>query len=227
MTVYQPKTPFSKQRSTARARIGEQVWDRLKSVPGLKIVEEERARIALVDNYLDDLTCQELCWRIDAENQRSEAYTEGGIDERRTSYSCNFDRWEPFVERIDSGIADLLGLRHEQGETMQGQRYEPGQFFRPHPDFFLIDEPHWDGVLASGGQRTWTAMVFLDAPLSGGATRFVELGMEIRPKPGRLLVWNNMAPDGAPNPNTFHEGSDVVMGRKHIITKWFRENDWI
>ena len=70
-------------------------------------------------------------------------------------------------------------------------------------------------------------MVFLDAPLSGGATRFVELGMEIRPKPGRLLVWNNMAPDGAPNPNTFHEGSDVVMGRKHIITKWFRENDWI
>jgi prolyl 4-hydroxylase len=35
-----------------------------------------------------------------------------------------------------------------------------------------------------------------------------------------------MAADGAPNPQTLHEGTSVVEGVKYIITKWFRESPW-
>lgn len=226
MPLYEPKTPYEEQRSPERAQIGVDAWARLKANPGLRVLEEDRAKVGVVDGFLDQQTCFDLCLHIDTANQRSESYTETGIDDRRTSHSSNFDRYDPFINRIDRKIADLLGLPEENGETIQGQRYEPGQFFRPHPDYFYIDEYFWDDVVASGGQRTWTAMVFLNEPISGGSTRFIELGFEVKPKTGRLLTWNNMDEHGAPNPYTFHEGADVLMGRKHIITKWFREGEW-
>ncbi|MBZ6377972.1 hypothetical protein B5C34_02185 [Pacificimonas flava] len=227
MRRYQPQTPLEEQRSDERAEIGRQVWARLKEREDLKIVEARRAQVAVIDKFIDEGTCAELCARIDANNQRSAAYTETGIDDRRTSHSSNFDRWDPFIRGIDRRICDLLGIAEEQGETMQGQRYEPGQFFRPHPDFFQVDQPGWDQVVATGGQRTWTAMIFLNQPISGGETRFNNLGFQVKPAVGRLLMWNNMDQHGAPNPNTFHEGTDVIMGRKHVVTKWFREGKWV
>ncbi|MEE4348708.1 MAG: 2OG-Fe(II) oxygenase [Pacificimonas sp.] len=224
---YQPRTPVSEQKSEARAEIGRKVWARLKAVEGIRIVEQRKAQVAVINDFLDADTCAQLCTRIDASNQRSSAYTDSGIDDKRTSHSSNFRRDEPFIRDIELKMCDLLGLPEESGETMQGQRYEPGQFFRPHPDFFQIDAPGWDTILKTGGQRTWTAMIFLNAPLSGGETRFNNLGFQVKPAPGRLLTWNNMDEEGAPNPYTFHEGTDVIMGRKHIVTKWFREGRWV
>jgi len=42
-----------------------------------------------------------------------------------------------------------------------------------------------------------------------------------------LLMWNNMRPDGSPNLLTVHEGMPVVRGKKYIVTKWFREANWL
>jgi prolyl 4-hydroxylase len=36
-----------------------------------------------------------------------------------------------------------------------------------------------------------------------------------------------MQPDGTPNYDTLHEGMRVIEGTKYIITKWFRERDWV
>ena len=47
------------------------------------------------------------------------------------------------------------------------------------------------------------------------------------PVAGRLLVWNNMAMDGSPNPWTQHEGQPVGDGTKYIVTKWFREGRFV
>ena len=80
---------------------------------------------------------------------------------------------------------------------------------------------------ASGGQRTWTAMIYLNDVEEGGATWFPQAGVRVAPKRGLLLAWNNMKPDGSPNIGTLHEGTPVVKGVKYIITKWFREHAWI
>ncbi|MFM6830341.1 MAG: 2OG-Fe(II) oxygenase, partial [Novosphingobium sp.] len=48
----------------------------------------------------------------------------------------------------------------------------------------------------------------------------------IPPQPGALLIWNNMKPDGTPNPNSMHAGMPVVRGTKYVLTKWYRARQW-
>ena len=69
-------------------------------------------------------------------------------------------------------------------------------------------------------------MIYLAEPEAGGGTRFPLLDLEIEPVMGRLLVWNNMMPDGSPNPWTLHAGLPVERGFKYIVTKWYRERQF-
>ena len=73
------------------------------------------------------------------------------------------------------------------------------------------------------GQRTWTAMIYLNEPEDGGATRFKTIGKTIQPETGKLLTWNNLNPDGRPNGATLHQGMKVRRVTKYVLTKWFRE----
>jgi prolyl 4-hydroxylase len=109
---------------------------------------------------------------------------------------------------------------------VQGQRYAIGQQFKPHHDFFYTDQGYYKAEAESGGQRTWTAMAFLNAPEGGGQTAFPELDLKIAPRAGNLLVWNNMDSDGEPNRFTLHQGMPVIAGVKYVITKWYRERPW-
>ena len=112
------------------------------------------------------------------------------------------------------------------GETIQGQRYLPGQQFKPHNDWFYTSEKYWQLERKRGGQRSWTAMAFLNEVEEGGETHFTEVGVKIEPKPGVLLVWNNANPDGTPNEDTMHAGTPVVKGAKYVFTKWYRTRKW-
>jgi prolyl 4-hydroxylase len=76
------------------------------------------------------------------------------------------------------------------------------------------------------GNRTWTAMVYLNTPEAGGATRFKAIDKTIQPEAGKLVAWNNRRPDGTLNPATIHHGMKVRAGVKYVITKWFRERPW-
>ena len=127
---------------------------------------------------------------------------------------------------ISRRIDDLLGLPSEIGEAVQGQRYLPGQQFQPHNDWFYVSEKYWTLEEARGGQRSWTAMAYLNEVEEGGETLFTEIGIQIAPKPGVLLVWNNALPDGRPNEGTMHAGMPVVKGAKYVITKWYRTRQW-
>jgi prolyl 4-hydroxylase len=66
-------------------------------------------------------------------------------------------------------------------------------------------------------------MIYLNVPEAGGATGFTYLDLSIVPKLGRILIWNNMALDGSPNPWTDHCGQPVEAGLKYVVTKWYRE----
>ena len=104
-------------------------------------------------------------------------------------------------------MTDLLGIDNAYAETMQGQRYFAGQQFKPHHDFFHPDTDYWQRERLAGGQRSWTAMIFLDQPEAGGNTEFPELGIGVRPEAGRMLLWNNCNPDGSLNHKTLHTGT--------------------
>ena len=218
-----------KNRTTSpdRARQARTIGARLAATPGIQRAPVEGAEIYLFEKYLDERDCDTLVRLIDSNRRPSTLLAANGDPEYRTSESCDMDRWSPEVQPIDERLAALLGLPPENGETLQGQRYAPGQQFKAHHDYFHQSEAYWPAMEASGGQRTWTAMIYLNDVEEGGATWFPRAGIRIAPKRGLLLIWNNMLADGSPNPVTLHEGMRVLAGTKYIVTKWFREHPWI
>ncbi len=197
--------------------------ERLKSTPGVQRVPSPKLELFIVRDFLDASTCAELIDRIDSQRRPSEIADDIGVAAFRTSETCDLDWGDPLVAAVDSKIAELLGLPLDTGEPLQGQRYAPGQEFKPHTDTFEPGGAAYYEHCAVTGQRTWTAMIYLNQPEDGGATRFKLIGKTIRPEVGKLLAWNNLLPDGSPNPATLHQGMKVRRGTKYIITKWFRE----
>lgn len=212
------------QPSRVRADIGERVAAHLDSVatridaPGLQLYYR--------DNFLSADECAALIALIDADRRPSALFAEDEQDDFRTSESCDLDTWSPLVRTVDARFAQLLGLPPAHAETLQGQRYGPTQKYGAHHDFFSEKSTYWKKISAVGGQRTWTAMAYLNVPEAGGGTRFTQLGIEVQPRAGMVVVWNNMAADGSPNNDTLHEGRPVEAGAKYVITKWFRERAW-
>ncbi len=215
------------QTSPLRAHVGTQVGQRLDANPAVRQVAIDGVQVYYHENFLSAAQCRQIIRLIDSNRRPSTLLSDRPEENFRTSESCDMDRWSPDVRPIDESIAMLLGLDPIYGETMQGQRYAPGQQFRAHHDYFFHTESYWKRVSQDGGQRTWTAMIYLNDVEEGGATWFPQAGIRIAPKRGLLLTWNNMSADGSPNLLTLHEGMPVVKGVKYIVTKWFREDRWI
>lgn len=225
-----PGAPFAQQRSDLRANVGRSVGAKLDSTPGvwrLGSTVERPVQLYIREDFLTPEECRGLCAQIDSGSFPSPLYDKDNYEGVRTSQSCNLNIYDPLVAAIETRIADLLSIERAWGEPLQGQRYEVGQCFKDHADFFYIDQPYWAEYEPHGGQRTWTAMIYLNEPAAGGATGFKLLDMQVAPKLGRLLVWNNMALDGSPNPWTMHSGEPVEDGVKYIVTKWYRERPFV
>ena len=221
------QTPSGGGPSKVRALAGIQTAARLDANPQVKRAKIDAAQFYYHPDFLTPERCAELIALIDANRRPSTLLSDNPDHGFRTSDSCDMDRWSPFVRPIDESIANLLGIDPDHGETMQGQRYAPGQQFRAHHDYFHDTESYWTDVAKQGGQRTWTAMIYLNDVPEGGATWFPQAGLKVSPKRGLLLAWNNMTADGSPNAATLHEGMAVVEGVKYIVTKWFREGLWM
>lgn len=208
-----------------RSELGVAVRDRLAAVPGIFKVPAP-IDIFVLRNFVSPDECRGLIDRIDAGCQPSTLLEERPTAGFRTSDSCHLDRRDPLVWAIELRLSTLLGIDPAYGEAVQGQRYQPGQQFKPHHDFFHTDQPYWPAQDRIGGQRTWTAMMFLNAPEAGGQTDFPGAGVRVTPRPGNLLAWNNLDETGDPQPLTLHQGLPVEAGVKYILTKWFRERPW-
>ncbi|WP_324262972.1 2OG-Fe(II) oxygenase [Altererythrobacter sp. H2] len=210
----------------ALARVGERVRTRLQADEQVYRIESDVAELFAIGDFLSPDECNRLIAMIDAVAEPSPLYDMDYAAGFRTSYSGNLDPGDPFVAGISRRIDDLLGLPAEVGEAVQGQRYMPGQQFKPHNDWFYTTEKYWQIERRRGGQRSWTGMVFLNDVEQGGETHFVNVGIKIQPRQGVLLVWNNALPDGSPNEGTLHAGTPVEAGTKYVITKWYRTRKW-
>lgn len=206
--------------------IGHEVKQRLARNPQAFKIPSNDLDMFVVRDFLNQAECAGLVERIDAQRVPSQLLAPTEDPEFRTSESCNLDPLDPFVKLIETKLSALLGIDPLHGETIQGQRYAVGQQFKPHHDFFYPDQPYWPEMERSGGQRTWTAMIFLNEPEGGGQTAFPRANLKVAPRTGNLLAWNNMDAIGEPNLFSLHQGMPVEGGVKYIITKWHRERPW-
>jgi len=222
----QPFEPGPPADQAALARLGASVRARLDADPAAYRVPTDRAEIWALSQFLSPAECDRTMTMIDRVARPSSIYDHGEHGLYRTSYSGDVERSDPFVRMIERRIDDLLGIEPEWGETMQGQRYQEGQEFREHCDWFWTQADYWTQERERGGQRSWTAMIYLCDVEEGGQTCFTRIGVSVPPQRGALLVWNNAAPDGSPNVDTLHAALPVIRGTKYVITKWYRTRPW-
>lgn len=184
--------------------------------------------LQIIESFLSDEECDRLIEMINEHNVPSSVSGQGEqrsvqSQEFRTSSTCNLNKEHEVVSSIKAKIANLNGYAVEMGEDLQGQMYKPGQYFKPHYDFFENDS-FVNHCLASGN-RTKTVMIYLNDDFEGGGTNFPEIDRLITPKKGSAVLWDNMK-NGELQRDMLHEGVEVESGTKYIITSWWRENTW-
>lgn len=219
------ESQLRKDQPALRA-MGQKVRARLAANPAVWQVPTDKAELYAVADFISPEECARLVAMIDQVAKPSTVFDLDYSDGYRTSYSGDVDPHDPFVKKIERRIDDLLGVEPSWGETVQGQRYMPGQEFKPHHDWFHPNTSYWERESTKGGQRAYTAMIYLNNVEAGGSTDFDELGMSIEPKEGVLLLWNNALEDGMPNRATLHAGTPVASGVKYVVTKWYRVRPW-
>jgi prolyl 4-hydroxylase len=208
------------------ARFGATVRAKLNASPAASKVPALNLEIYEVRNFVSVDECAHLIALIEADVKPSTLLSDHGNGSIRTSQTCKLPGSHPVVAGVEHRIAELLGLPLSHSETVQGQRYSAGQEFKIHNDYFAGGQTYSEIVSREGGQRTWTAMVYLNRPEVGGATSFPRALARIDPSPGTLLTWNNNNSEGLSNPWSHHQGTLVEAGVKYILTKWFRERAW-
>jgi prolyl 4-hydroxylase len=204
----------------------EPVIERLSAQPGIQKVPSPKLTLFVRKNFLEPELCEEVMKLID-ENRRPSLISDyNGDPVFRTSETCDLSSDLAATQEVDRRIAEFTGLAPAHGEPLQGQRYEVGQEFKGHTDYFEPTGVDFEKFCSVAGQRTWTVMIYLNEVEAGGATRFKAIDKIVQPETGKLLAWSNLRPDGTPNPTTLHHAMKVRAGLKYVITKWFRERPW-
>jgi predicted 2-oxoglutarate/Fe(II)-dependent dioxygenase YbiX len=162
-----------------------------------------------VDGVLSPAECRALIERIEAGRPVLAPITTGRgfvVDtETRNNSRVIFD---------DPELASLLYARvapHVPEEVMSMRvvganerlrcyKYEEGQWFKPH----------YDGAFhRSKTERSlYTYMVYLNDGFEGGETSFLDLKVDVQPKPGRALLFQHFL---------LHEGREVRRGIKYAV----------
>lgn len=194
--------------------------------PGVQRTPSAKLTLFQKRGFLDADLCAAVMALIDVRRRPSTVSDYNGDAAFRTSETCDLDATDPIVAEVEARIIDFIGLDPAHGEPIQGQRYAVGQEFKGHTDYFEPQGVDFHKYCSIAGNRTWTAMIYLNEPEAGGATRFKAIDKIVQPETGKLLCWNNLRPDGSPNPSTIHQGMKVRAGAKYVITKWFRERPW-
>lgn len=204
----------------------EPVIAHIMAQPGVQRTPSPKLNLFQRRGFVTPAQCAALIGLIDNQRRPSTISDHNGDAAFRTSETCDLDAAIPIVAELERLIIEFIGLDPAHGEPIQGQRYAVGQEFKAHTDYFEPGGIDFHTYTSVAGNRTWTAMIYLNEPEAGGATRFKTIDKIVQPETGKLLCWNNLRPDGSPNPSTIHQGMKVRAGTKYVITKWFRERPW-
>ncbi|KAL6851552.1 hypothetical protein ACP4OV_020485 [Aristida adscensionis] len=196
-------------------------------------------RIILFHNFLSSEECDYLMAiarpRLRVSSILDAATGKGVISDFRTSYGMFVNPGERnclVIQAIEKRISMFSQIPQENGEPMQVLRYEPGQYYRPHHDYF------YDVFsLQYGGQRVATMLMYLTNGVEGGETHFPQAGegecscggrmvrgLCIKPNKGDAVLFWSTGLDGNTDPNSIHSGCPVLKGEKWSATKWMRQN---
>ena len=176
----------------------------------------ESPRVRLLHNMISAEDAEAIIESAQPRYHRSST-ARAGSDESRTSRSAMLPNDSPAVASLRQLIAYFAGYPEHNLEPLQAVRYEPGEFYRPHHDYYNACETWMDG------NRHFTFLVYLNTVEgAGGETRFPRLNLTVPTHAYSALLFNNCLDNGEPDERSQHEGVAPVSGVKYAINGWMR-----
>jgi len=126
------------------------------------------------------------------------------------------DELNAMLRLIEKRLQTLFGLDSANLEYWQATDYHRRGKFDYH-----LDAGYWGNHYA--GERILTFLLYLNTPLKGGETHFRALDVNVEAKAGRLLVWENLFPNGDCNHRMIHSATPLLRGKKTTLVTWQRQ----
>ena len=149
------------------------------------------------------------------------------VDNCRTNSECsfNYDHKEAvdILNNIEQEISTLTMMPVENIETPIVLHYKENEQYEAHHDYFDIDSEYFKGEIDNGGQRIYSALVYLNTVPAGGETHYPRLDTKVHPEQGKLIAHVNWSA-GEPVEDSLHGALPVIEGEKWAIVFWIREN---
>ena len=183
--------------------------------------------INIIDNFITADNCDELVQMAKNRFVASTVYStnSGTVDRSSRSSSCAyFKRGEnELIKSIEDKVASSLKISLDQIEPLQIVKYEKGQEYKYHHDYFGSQTDQLQN------QRVYSILVYLNDldEIDGGSTHFPLYKIRTYPYKGRAVGWNNLNPDGKENSLTLHAGEPILSDKvKYVLTIWTRQSNY-
>jgi prolyl 4-hydroxylase len=199
--------------------------NRFKIVPKTQPFGElidERIDLRYIRGFITPEQCHHLIELAKDKASRSQVIVgkdTKSVTEQRTSHSfaipAHFDDVVADIERKASGMVNATPA-HVEG--LQVVRYQPGDYFKQHHDFFV--EPYRTEI---NNQRQYTFFVYLNDVNGGGETEFPHLNRAFQPKMGDAVFWRNCTSvvDSC-HDEALHQGKAPLHDIKYGLNIWIR-----
>ncbi|KAI5065300.1 hypothetical protein GOP47_0019995 [Adiantum capillus-veneris] len=195
-----------------------------------------KPRAFLYKGFLSDKECEHL--KQLARNKLEKSMVadnesgKGVLSDIRTSSGMFIDKGhDEVVRRIENRMATWTFLPEENGEALQVLKYEHGEKYEPHYDFF---QDNYN--IQMGGHRIATVLMYLSNVTKGGETIFpnapdyrvkddtwsecAKRGLSVKPIQGDALLFFSLTTEAKTDTSSLHGSCPVVAGEKWSATKW-------
>ena len=200
----------------------------LAATPPVTVLHED-PRILAVERFASPEACDWIAERAKPRLEPARTYNalKGGRDynDIRTNTGTAFGLWNSdlVVQLMRARIAVAAGVDVARFEPVNVLHYDPGQQFDRHFDFIDPTVAHFAEDLARRGQRTATALLYLNEGYEGGETEFPRLELRHKGAKGDLMIFFNLDAEGRPDERTLHAGTPPTAGEKWVLSQWIRD----
>lgn len=182
--------------------------------------------IGVQDDFLTLEECQYIVTVSQSNIKRALVENFQTSSERTGAYHWLHYSENPRIQAIRDRLAAIVGMPASHAEAMQVIHYGTSEKYNPHFDAFDITTDAGISCCQNGGQRLVTCLIYLNTVTEGGGTSFPRLNIEVQPKPGRIIIFNNVDIRNQKDikQNSLHGGDSVIAGEKWACNIWFRES---
>ena len=198
----------------------------MSRIDNIKQLKENK--IFVFDNFISKELCNKILFSLDnglwmeskVISRQKNGYIEheSPIRTSKTIFEFLFSfELKKIIEKVQRKIISTIKTEADKIEGWQITKYGFEEKFEFHLDCcgFINQDPE--------GDRDKTIILYLHSPEEGGETFFRAHNLYVRPKQGRLIVWDNLLPDGNCNHAMMHAGLPVKKGVKIILNTWIRQ----